>query len=305
MTNASASASMALGLTLAAAATAVPASAWATSCDRATSLLAQACARDADGDRLVAGAACANIGDPTKAASCLTHADEELRSARRLCTAQTEARARVCGAVGQAPYDPPIDPANFVDSVTNRYFPLPSGAVWTYRGENSAIKVRVTNRKRRIMGVDCVVVRDTVTVDGKVEEDTFDYYAQDRQGNVWYFGESTAEYVNGYIVSIDGTFIAGQGGAKPGIIMSAHPAPGTTVRQEFALDEAEDLARYESVGGTLVTRMGTFRNVLKTFELTPLEPEAKENKYYAPGIGNVLTIDLATGEREALVSFER
>ena len=86
--------------------------------------------------------------------------------------------------------------------------------------------------------------------------------------------------------------------------MSAHPAPGTTVRQEFALDEAEDLARYESVGGTLVTRMGTFRNVLKTFELTPLEPGAKENKYYAPGIGNVLTVDLATGEREALVSFE-
>ena len=141
--------------------------------------------------------------------------------------------------------------------------------------------------------------------DGKVEEDTFDYYAQDRQGNVWYFGESTAEYVNSYIVSIDGTFIAGQGGAKPGIIMAAHPAPGMTVRQEFALDEAEDLARYESVGGTLVTRMGTFRNVLKTFELTPLEPEARENKYYAPGIGNVLTVDLATGEQEALVSFER
>ena len=234
----------------------------------------------------------------------MTRADQELSSAQSLCAAQAEARAKVCGAVGQAPYDPPIDPGNFVKGVTNRYFPLQPGTVWTYRGEDSVIKVAVTNRTRRIMGVDCVVVRDTVSVAGKVEEDTFDYYAQDRQGNVWYFGESTAEYVNGYIVSIDGTFIAGQESAKPGIIMPAKPALGATVRQEFALDEAEDLARYERVGGTLTTRFGTYRNVLKTFEFTPIEPEARENKYYAPGIGNVLTVDLVTGEREVLVEVD-
>jgi len=146
MTKASAGAATMFGLTLVAVAIAVPASARANSCDQTTDLLAQACARDAEGDRLVAAATCANIGDPTKAASCLSRADEELRSARRLCAAQTEARARVCGAVGQAPYDPPIDSANFVDGVTNRYFPLPSGAVWTYRGEDSVTKVRVTSR---------------------------------------------------------------------------------------------------------------------------------------------------------------
>jgi hypothetical protein len=303
MTNASADAWIALGMTWAVV-VGLPTSAWATSCDQATELVVQACARDADSDKLLAAAACANFGDPSKAAGCLARADEELHSAQDLCTSQAEARARVCGAVGQAPYDPPIDPANFVDQVTNRYFPLQPGTVWTYRGEGSATKVEVTNRKRRIMGVNCVVVRDTVTVAGKVEEDTFDYYAQDRQGNVWYFGESTAEYVNGYIVSIEGSFVAGRDRAKPGIIMPAHPAPGMTMRQEFALDEAEDLARYERVGGTLTTRFGTYRNVLKTFEFTPLEPEARENKYYAPGIGNVLTVDLVTGEREVLVEVD-
>ena len=106
------------------------------------------------------------------------------------------------------------------------------------------------------------------------------------------------------MVSIDGSFIAGRTGAKPGLIMAAAPAPGTTFRQEFALDEAEDLGRYESRGGRLKLRIGTFRNVVKTFDFTPLEPEAKENKYYAPNIGLIATVNLVTGEREELVSVE-
>lgn len=150
-----------------------------------------------------------------------------------------------------------------------------------------------------IVAISCATKRSTKW---KVEEDTFDYYTQDRAGNVWYFGESTAEYVNGYIVSIDGTFIAGEEEAKPGIIMPAKPALGTTLRQEFAVDEAEELARYENRGGTLNTRFRRFQNVLETLTTTPLAPEAKENKYYAPNVGNVLTVNLVTGERAALVS---
>ena len=160
----------------------------------------------------------------------------------------------------------------------------------------------VTDRTRKILGVKCTVVQDTVYVDGKIEEDTLDYYAQDRHGNVWYFGEATAELVNGLVVSIDGSFIAGKDGAKPGIIMPAAPPLGATLRQEVALGEAEDVARYESRGGRVTVPYGSFGKVLKTFETTPLEPTARESKYYAPGVGLILTINLETGERDRLVS---
>ena len=291
-------------LVMAAGVAVAPTMAWATSCDQTTELMAQSCAGRAEADRLAALANCANSADAGGAATCRERAASELGSAQAECEAQQNARAQVCASLGQAPYDPQIDPANFVKKVTNRYFPLNPGTVLTYRGEDSTTTVRVTGRTRRILGIDCTVVRDTVFVDGKIEEDTYDYYAQDRQGNVWYFGEDTAEYVNGRVVSIDGSFIAGRAGAKPGLIMAAAPAPGTTFRQEFALDEAEDLGRYESRGGRLKLRIGTFRNVVKTFDFTPLEPEAKENKYYAPNIGLIATVNLVTGEREELVSVE-
>jgi hypothetical protein len=281
-----------------------PAGASATSCDQTTELVARSCAREAEADQLVGLANCANIGTAGDAARCVERAGRDLRAAQTECGAQRTVRVTICGALGQAPYDPPIDPANFVRQVTNRYFPLKPGTVFTYRGEDSVTTVRVTDRTRKILGVDCTVVRDTVFVDGRVEEDTYDYFAQDRQGNVWYFGEDTAEYVNGLVVSIDGSFIAGEKGAKPGLIMAAAPAAGTTYRQEFALGEAEDVGRYESRGGRLTLRSGTYKNVVKTFDYTPLEPGAKENKYYAPQVGLVATVNLVTGEREELISVE-
>lgn len=292
----------AVALMMTAGLVATPGAASASSCDQTTELVARSCAREADADQLVALANCANLADAGKATRCVARAGRDLNSAQAECAAQRDVRAKVCGALGQAPYDPPIDPANFVKQVTNRYFPLKPGTVLTYRGEDSVTKVRVTDRTRKILGVQCTVVRDTVLVDGEVEEDTYDYFAQDRQGNVWYFGEDTAEYVDGLVVSIDGSFIAGKDSAKPGLIMAATPAPGTTYRQEFALGEAEDVGRYESRGARLTIGLGTFKDVVKTFDYTPLDPEAREHKYYAPQVGLVATVDLATGEREELVS---
>ena len=280
--------------------------AFAGACDTTTERASQACLQKADADHRLTLGKCANSSGASEREACITKADRKRVAAQNLCEDQEQARRKVCQALGQAPYDPNIHPANFVKEITNPYFPLQPGTTFTYRSEDDAIViVQVTNRTKKIIGVDCVVVRDTKFVDGEVEEDTLDYFAQDKEGNVWYFGESTAEYVSGQPVSTAGSWIAGKDGAKPGIIMPASPTIGKTYRQEFLLGEAEDIARIEERGVRVKVPYGTFDNALKTFDFTPLEPEVKENKYYVRGVGLVLTIDRVTGEREELVSIEK
>jgi hypothetical protein len=274
-------------------------------CDTTTERASQACLQQADADHRLTLGKCANSSSASERDICIARADRKRAAARNLCEDQAQARKKVCQALGQAPYDPDIHPANFVKEITNPFFPLQPGTTFTYRGEDAVVKVQVTNRTKTIMGVDCVVVRDTQFVDGEVEEDTLDYFAQDKDGNVWYFGETTAEYVNGQPVSTAGSWIAGKDGAKPGIIMPASPIIGKTYRQEFLLGEAEDIARIVERGVRVKVPYGTFDNALKTFDFTPLEPEVKENKYYVRGVGLVLTIDRVTGEREELVSIEK
>ena len=159
----------------------------------------------------------------------------------------------------------------------------------------------VTDSTRVVMGVTCVVVHDVSSSDGKVKEDTWDWYAQDADGNVWYFGEDTKSYERGR-VSTEGSWESGVNGAKPGIIMAAHPKPGATYRQEFLDGEAEDMSEILAVSETVTVAAGTFRGCVKTKEWTPLEPDVVEHKYFAPGVGNVLTVKVAGGlEREEFV----
>src|ERR671910_2029879 len=127
-------------------------------------------------------------------------------------------------------YQPDIDPANFVDVIDNRYLPYAPGSSWTYEGtddgETEQIEVVVTDERREVMGISAVVVRDTVTMEGALVEDTYDWFAQDRDGNVWYLGEETAEHEDGQVVSTEGSWEAGVDGALPGIVMPAQPAVG-------------------------------------------------------------------------------
>lgn len=136
-------------------------------------------------------------------------------------------------------------------------------------------------------------------------EDTVDFFAQDRSGNVWYFGENTAEYVDGLIDNIDGSWIGGVNGAKPGIVMFATRVVGKEYRQELLLTEAEDAARIAALNESVTVPAGTYANCLRTEEFTALEPEALEFKFYAPNVGNVLTVDTRTGRRTELVSVVR
>jgi hypothetical protein len=190
------------------------------------------------------------------------------------------------------PYAPVIDPADFVAAVDNRYFPLTPGTRWVMEGEGESAGettiTEVTSETKTILGVACTVVRDEVDVDGELQELTFDWYAQDTAGNVWYFGEDTAEYENGQVTTRAGAWEAGVDGAQPGIIMPAQPLVGLTYRQEFLEGEAEDLAKVVELAATAKTPAGSYADALVTEDWTPFEPDVVERKFYAPGIGLVM-----------------
>ena len=202
-----------------------------------------------------------------------------------------------------ASYSPHIDPAEFTTNIDNKYFPLKPGTTLVYRGKTKDATVgdvvAVTSDTKQIMGVECVVVDDKVTEDGKLAEQTYDWYAQDKKGNVWYFGEDSKEINNGKVTRTEGSWEAGKDGAKPGIIMPANPEVGKTYRQEYYKGEAEDMARALKLNGSVKVPYGTFENVLVTDEWTPLEPNIAEHKYYAPGVGNVKEI-ATKGPKETL-----
>ncbi|MFN0206911.1 MAG: hypothetical protein ACKVS6_11465 [Planctomycetota bacterium] len=240
-------------------------------------------------------------------AQCLQSAKDELASGLEETTAQYQARLELCDQLGGGPYDPSIVPAQFVSGISHPFFPHVVGTVRTYQKTTiegtETVVVEVTDQTKTILGVECMVIRDTVTLNGVLVEDTLDYFAQDVNGNVWYFGELAINYENGEMVDLDGSFIAGTNGAKAGIVMKASPAIGDTYRQEFFLNEAEDAATILSLTGTAVVPFGTYQNCLVTLDFTPISPEDEENKYYAQGIGVVLEIDLESGERLELIDI--
>lgn len=202
-------------------------------------------------------------------------------------------------ATEETPYTVVIDPADFVDQITNPYFPLVPGATLIYEGETSEglerVEDYVTHETREILGVTCIVVRNRVTLNGKLVEETFDWYAQDREGNVWYFGEEAKDYENGVVVSTKGSWEAGIDGALPGIIMQAKPQVGDPYRQEFYAGEAEDMAQVLSVAESVTVRYGSYDRVVKTMDWTPLEPGKVEDKFYASGIGLILEVMVEGG----------
>jgi hypothetical protein len=153
----------------------------------------------------------------------------------------------------------------------------------------------VTREIRQVMGVPCVVVRDVVTVEGELIEETFDWYAQDKAGNVWYFGEEAKEYENGVAVSTGGSWEAGVDGAMPGMIMRADPQVGDRYRQEYYEGEAEDMAEVLGLNESASVPYGSFSELLMTKDWTPLEPDFAEHKYYARGIGLVLEVIVEGG----------
>jgi hypothetical protein len=188
-------------------------------------------------------------------------------------------------------YSPTIDPKNFVKTIDNPYWPLLPGTGFHYRGvKGTTPQVDdevATHRTKRILGIDATVVRDTVSDRTGPVERTFDYYAQDKEGNVWYMGELSLEKKNGRFAKASDSWLAGVNGGKPGIIMPGNPQPGDKYRQEYyppgeALDEATVLSR----NGHVTVPTGSYKHLLVTSEYSPLEPQT-EQKYYSHGLGEV------------------
>jgi hypothetical protein len=191
-------------------------------------------------------------------------------------------------------YSPSIDPANFVDTIDNRYFPLKPGTAFHYKGvaEDGTTPQTddefVTNQTKQILGVSSTVVRDVVSSHGHPIEKTFDWYAQDRYGNVWYMGEDTRELHHGKFVKMSDSWEGGVNGAKPGIIMPGDPQPGDAYRQEYYPGHAMDQARVLGSGGGLTVPYGSYKSTLKTAETSPkIDPGVRETKYYVAGVGDV------------------
>lgn len=201
-------------------------------------------------------------------------------------------------------YVPEIDPADFGGPIDNPYMPLVPGSRWVYESADERTEVVVTDEQRQVMGIDAVVVRDTVSSGGEVVEDTYDWFAQDTEGNVWYLGEDSKEYESGEVASTEGSWEAGVDGARPGIVMPAAPTVGQTYRQEFYEGEAEDLAEVLRLGDSATVAGRTYDDLLVIEEWNPLEPEVVEEKSYAPGVGVVLEVMTVGGhERAELVEY--
>jgi hypothetical protein len=292
----------------------------------ATALAAyKACKDEAQDDYWIAVGNCLNLADADERAACLKTAKEEIKEALRDCKDQRKARLEVCEELGEAPYVCDIDPNDFVDFeavvdgdvnlAPNPYFPLVPGTTWEYIAVDAndepieRIFVEVLEEVTEILGVNCIVVRDRVwEIDNGEEvlvEDTNDWFGQKLTGAVKYFGEIAQEFEDGELVTLEGSWKAGRDFAQAGIIMPADPQVGDFYREEFALGDAEDVARVVSRDEeVLEVPFGVFDDdVVRTMNWTAIEPDVFEFKDYAPGVGLVREVNPDSGERVELVDM--
>jgi len=203
-------------------------------------------------------------------------------------------------------YHPVIDPSDFSTVVNNPYFPLVPGTTMIFSEKDGDDlldrRVTVTHDTKMIIGVKCVVVREIVTEKGEVKEDTYDWFAQDKQGTVWYFGEATREFESGGRITTEGSWEAGVNGL-PGIIMPAHPVPDAPYRQEYSPNVAEDMGQVVAVNESVTVPFGSFTGCVRTKEWSMLE-SGTDKKWYAKGIGEIRA-ESARGEVMSLLSVKK
>ena len=291
-------------------------------CSSAAVSMRQACAVDVIDDILEGTAICTDIADDDDRNDCLADVELDKDENEEECEAVFDARLELCADLNDAAHEPMFGTdfaADFVNPLdigstvpANPWFPLVTGNRWVYEGVDETIEVVITDQTKLIDGITCVVVIDTVSEDGVVVEITGDWYAQDLTGNVWYCGEISRNFEvfagdvpeEPELVDIDGSWKAGRDGSEAGILLPFAPVVGETIRQELAYGEAEDVVRIESLDATETTPGGACDgDCLMTTDFTPLEPGVAENKFYAPGLGLIVEVDLETGDRVELVEF--
>jgi hypothetical protein len=201
-----------------------------------------------------------------------------------------------------------FNPANFSTnpSITNKYLSYTAGTVYDYEIRDATTGEIIEYRTvtvlddpnkagtqyltKSIAGVNCIVVQDVVTdaQTGQTIEIALDYFAQDKAGNVWYFGEDVKNFKDGKFLNTDGSWLADNPGAAPGIAMEAKPKVNDTYNQENAPGVAEDFAVVKDLSASI----GGYNNLLLTNDVNPLDltkkqPTELELKYYKSGTGEV------------------
>lgn len=300
-------------------------------CTKSAKFLKYACGFDARDDYLSTVAICLNKSDSDEQKDCFREARLSQRETVKECREVFRARKDLCSEVGEEPYDPPfneesanlfVDPREIGNSITpNPYFPLVSGNKWVFEGttvnedgeeETETVTVTVTDKTKLINGINCVTIIDVAEVDEEVQEITDDWYAQDIYGNVWYCGEVSRNFETfegdepeePELVDLEGSWKAGRDGANAGILLPSVPEVGEVIRQEVAWGDAEDVIEILATDASETAPAASCSNsCLQTYDFTPLDSEAQEHKYYAPGIGLIVEVDLNTGDRVELVEF--
>lgn len=226
-----------------------------------------------------------------------------------LCVGNSAFAASSVSQPDVSKYNPTINPADFSTTIDNKYFSLPVGMRREYKGKTDegieTIALTIPGDTKMVMGVKTLVYHDQVWLDGELIEDTTDYLAQHKNGDVWYFGENVDNYENGKLKDHAGTWIAGVDGAKPGIWMKGNPKVGEVYMQEYLKGEAEDFAKVLSVNETVKVPAGTFTKCVKTLDVNPFtSPETDEYKFYCPeNKGFTLEIEVETGEKIELTKY--
>lgn len=286
-------------------------------CSKTSQLMRSACYAETRDDYLVEKAKCYNESEHYEKRECIADLRDDVHEAWSECRDQFKAREEVCDAIGQAPYDPSFEVEDFETSlaalsVPNPYFPMATGNVWVYGGDEE-IMVEVLDETKLIDDITCFVVRDVVSEDGFLVEDTDDWFAVNRNdGGIWYCGEEVKdfEYFEGdepmlpELIAIDGSFKVERDGDRAGIIFPGYPQVGDVFRQEFSLGNAEDIGEIvstsyhygedealdELVPQELAEQLCNYDCVIVA-EYTPIEPGVFEYKFYARGIGFFLGLN--------------
>ena len=296
-------------------------------CSATAQAVAVACGHQTQDDYWLRTGVCINEPDARDRAECLSDAKATRDEDSQLCDEQRTGRLALCKQVGEERYDPEFEPAAFETDfahpgTTNPYFPLGIGNWWEFRSATQYTRVEVQSATKLIDEVRCIVVRDEVFEKGVIVEGTNDWYAQAKDGNVWYCGEETATYetfkgdrpVKPELVANDGSFKAGRDGDKPGIIFLRSPQPGRVYIEESSLANAEDATKVLSIGYSYgknpvldelvppkLAKLLCANNCVVTKNFSLLEPGVFERKYYAPGIGVFLEVTPDSGEVVRLV----
>lgn len=218
--------------------------------------------------------------------------------------------AACAGLRGRDGYTVRLTAADFVPRIDNPYLPFIPGSKWVYEatladGTLERNEIEVLQETRNVNGVPGAVVHDIVYAGVQIAEETYDWYAQDKDGNVWYLGEEVDNYKNGALKDHAGSWEWGKDGALPGVIMWADPSVHMNEEyyQEFYAGEAEDKGQVLSVSESVSVPFGAFENVVKIYDTSEIDPDLQEEKFYASGMGMVREVNRLTGEEVVLIEF--